>query len=1095
MDSLLPFLIIAGAVFLIRVSYEAGLRKAKQQVATPTATPVSDIYSVAAPITNAYQGTAHPADVTRLPQFVAAAQFIAKSSYSHEELIRYATGDNALISCIALEALSTRESKVELRRLLLQNVNAIGSPWSRYFALRALHLLTPPPSPLILDVLSQLGGDWTEDAYERYTPQFVKEFIQLRLRDGEQLAAADDLSPKAVANIHRALTTLDPQLGAPIRAVVDAAADVLIDVAWLESIGKVWKAADCAIDDIITSPELEAAAAEVEKALSAERRRGVMLVGETGVGKGVLTRMVAHGLHRQGWTIFEAEFNDLLAGQSYIGQFEERLRLLSKQLRGRRVLWLVKDLPALVFAGRHSHNPVGAMDTLLPFLETGEIMLLAATQPPSYEKLVRENARIGAALRSFRIRALTDEATLELAQRWADARRIDEGTPLIAGEVLAEGWQLALQYLGATASPGNLIELLKETHERVRAAGRPIAIEDLIATLESVTGLPAAILDERLGLDLDALRSHFAERVIGQREAVDALVERVAMIKAGLTDPRRPLGVFLFAGPTGTGKTEIAKALAEFLFGSANRMIRIDMSELQSLDSLSRLIGDPDPAVTGGSLVEQVRRQPFSIVLLDEFEKAHPNAWDLFLQLFDDGRLSDRRGATADFRHALIIMTSNIGAAIQTSGRMGFSNEGSAFTNASVRAALDRHFRKEFLNRIDRIVIFQPLARETMRHILKKELDHLNERRGLRNRPWAVEWDGSAIDFLLEQGFTPDLGARPLKRAIDQHLLSPLAMSIVNRSLPTGEQFLYVRSDGEKLAIDFIDANQQESPAGAERAAEVSGYSLQELVLDCRGSAEEIAFIESVYDELQCVVNSDIWRQKKEINLSMTALPEFWQSNDRYKILSDVEYRDRIEAGLETAGSLLARLKRQTTTPGLVERLAQQLFLLQTAVNSMEEAIAWECFLQLDGGESGSNLASMLHGMYVGWARLRGMRIETIVDEGRQKLLSVSGYGAYALLRAEHGIHVLEVPRGDSFDREQTRVRVAQQPTERLPRDAASARSRALEIVKAGDPNLQIVRRYRELPSPLVRDAVRNWRTGRLDLVLAGNFDVITNRD
>ena len=192
-------------------------------------------------------------------------------------------------------------------------------------------------------------------------------------------------------------------------------------------------------------------------------------------------------------------------------------------------------------------------------------------------------------------------------------------------------------------------------------------------------------------------------RIFGQVEAVECLVERVAMIKAGVTDPSRPAGVFLFAGPTGTGKTEIAKTLAEWMFGSPERMIRLDMSELQTPESLDRLLGSLQ-ARHADALVDRIRRQPFSVILLDEFEKAHPNVWDVFLQVFDDGRLTDRKGATADFRHAIIILTSNLGGAIPSGVSLGFGSERQGFDALSVLQVVEATFRKEFINRLDRVI-------------------------------------------------------------------------------------------------------------------------------------------------------------------------------------------------------------------------------------------------------------------------------------------------------------------------------------------------------------------------------------------------------
>ena len=242
----------------------------------------------------------------------------------------------------------------------------------------------------------------------------------------------------------------------------------------------------------------------------------------------------------------------------------------------------------------------------------------------------------------------------------------------------------------------------------------PLTLADVLATITERSGLPASLLDERERLDVDGLRAFFTSRVIGQPEAVECMVERVALIKAGLTDPTRPQAVLLFVGPTGTGKTEIAKALAEYLFGSGDRMIRLDMSEYQNPGSARRMLGDGE--LDDASLVARIRRQPFSVVLLDEFEKAEPGVFDLFLQVFDDGRLSDPRGEAADFRHAVIIMTSNLGAKVVTGG-LGFSPT-TGFAEASVSAAVTRAFRPEFLNRIDRTVVFRPLSRPVMREIL-----------------------------------------------------------------------------------------------------------------------------------------------------------------------------------------------------------------------------------------------------------------------------------------------------------------------------------------------------------------------------------------
>ena len=290
----------------------------------------------------------------------------------------------------------------------------------------------------------------------------------------------------------------------------------------------------------------------------------------------------------------------------------------------------------MLWAGRHRHSPTGVLELILPSIESGEITVAAEVSPRSEEKLVQSLPRVRSAFDRCRVEPTDDEDTLELARRWLDRWKPlgDERTAgeLISEELLREAFQLARQYLGDRASPGNLLDLLKETIRRrvaVASSGElRITTGDFVSTLAHLTGLPSSILDDRERLELPGLREFFQKRVLGQPEAVDCLLERVAMIKAGLTDPTRPLGVFLFAGPTGTGKTEIAKTLTEFLFGSPDRMIRLDMSEFNTQDSLTGILGDDDEFGKGTALVHQIRRQPFSLVLLDEFEKAHPIVWE-----------------------------------------------------------------------------------------------------------------------------------------------------------------------------------------------------------------------------------------------------------------------------------------------------------------------------------------------------------------------------------------------------------------------------------------------------------------------------------
>jgi ATP-dependent Clp protease ATP-binding subunit ClpC len=446
--------------------------------------------------------------------------------------------------------------------------------------------------------------------------------------------------------------------------------------------------------------------------------------------------------------------------------------------------------------------------------------------------------------------------------------------------------------------------------------------------------------------------------VLGQPEAVECLVERVAMIKAGLTDPTRPQGVFLFVGPTGTGKTEIAKTLAEFLFGSPERMIRLDMSEFQTPDALDRILGEQRDTAESTALVNSIRKQPFAVVLLDEFEKAHPQVWDLFLQVFDDGRLTDRRGNTADFRHCVLIMTSNLGATLPHGASIGFSPEQAQFAAGAVERAVGRAFRREFVNRIDRVVVFRPLGRGIMRDLLRKELNDVLRRRGLRTRQWAVEWDESAIDFLLEKGFTADLGARPLKRAIERYLLSPLALTIVNHQFPEGDQFLFVHArGGQSLDVELFRPGcagrfprRQARERANRRRCSRRGGGLRRArtptrinrARRARARSPRCAFSRTFSTRSRIGLKATNGRGEKTARSSKPPRPASGIRPDASACSGSPSTWIASRRGLDTAGSLLKRLggsqqtrDRQHFPADLVARLAHQLYLLDAACRGL----------------------------------------------------------------------------------------------------------------------------------------------------------------
>jgi ATP-dependent Clp protease ATP-binding subunit ClpC len=1103
-----------------------------------------------------FNATTHPRQLLNNESFLRAVGVARAGRETTLSLLANGNGYDALAACMSLEAVARRGDEGEsgfVADAVLRDINGYYY-WPRFFALRALG--AHARGAVLARLLARVNASWRDDM----PMQFLREFVAERTSSGERVTTDEMMSEvrslglgaEQLTDINQTLKELGDLLPEALKDEAERWLEVREASEFVKTFGRVWESdARAAADEgeVFVLDSIAARVAELEAAIKREPARSVLLVGESGTGKTALVRALAERLRAEQWIVFEAGAGEVMAGQTYIGQIEERVQSIVRQIGGRRVLWVVPNFHETLWAGRHRYSPVGVLDLLLPSIESGAVKVIGEVPSEAYEQLLRLRPKLRTAMQTCRVAPLSDEETLELGRRWAKRYgdiKLERGgvavpgaglKPRVSEKTMREALHLANQYLGDKAAPGNLLILLDATRRRMLAEENgfreEVTLDALLVTLSQLTGLPVQILDEREGLDLSELRAFFERRVLGQPEAVDCLVERVAMVKAGLTDPTRPQGVFLFVGPTGTGKTEIAKTLAEFLFGSPDRMIRLDMSELQTWESQARILGEADETSDSAALVNQIRKQPFSVVLLDEFEKAHSAVWDLFLQVFDDGRLTDKRGNTADFRHSVIILTSNLGATLPHGASVGFAQEQSQFAAGSVERAVGRAFRREFVNRIDRVVVFRPLGRGVMRDLLRKELNDVLTRRGLRTRQWAVEWDESAIEFLLEKGFTADLGARPLKRAVERYLLSPLAMTIVNHQFPEGDQFLFVRSasDGEALDVQFVDPDAPEEGSDSSAVAdevetattEARELRLEAVVLDPRGTPEELRVLQLKYDEVAAqVVEDDTWSARKAEALREMQSGDFWSSPARFSVLGAIEYMDRVEAGLDTAGSLLARLRgdRRRLPPDLVGRVAQQLYLLDSACRGLREGHPRDAFLLVTAArEPGTDrarseaFAQRLAQMYKQWAERRRMRFQLFEDGDDSRnnnggasaageyraLIAVSGYGAYTILLPESGTHVFETAQEEKPSRStRATVRVTGQPDEPAGHGANALRQQAERALSeessssTSNAATVVVRRYREEPSPLVRDTARGWRTGRLERVLEGDFDLIT---
>ncbi len=1077
---------------------------------TPDAFNISEIYDIASDMEEFFSNTAHPKDLLDSEDFKQGVKVFNNSKISNNELYGYCTGENVKISCIAYEALNQRGCEADFVDQITANLKN-SYLWPMYFALRILEY---SQKAVIGGALVNAQDWWVE---YKVLAQIFDAFIQERISKGEKPSFEEDLSEQnqdSIYNISQFLNQLDSSPIKPLLEEIEQLKITSLDSAYLNSVGHIWSSTD-QNEIVVEHDYLLKILKQTEETLFKSPGRSVLMVGEPGVGKSSVVNMLAKNLENKGWKIFEASATDILAGQVYIGELEARIQKLIKNLDSKRcIIWYIPNFQQLHYAGKHKYSPTGVIDMILPFIENGKIKIIGEIHPTSNEKLSRDNKNIHASFEIIRLKPLEDNATLKLVKGWIEKIFDKKRDYQINDSTLNEALHLSKQFLNENEAPGNLFSLIKNALRQLLIEGKSkakISTDDLYAALSQITGLPKSILDDQEGLDLNELRDVFRQRVMGQNEAIECLVERVAMIKSGLSDPSRPFGVFLFAGPTGTGKTEIAKALADFLFGSSDRMIRLDMSEFKTVESVDRILGDTQNESDDSALVNQIRKQPFSVILLDEFEKAHPNIWDLFLQVFDDGRLTDKRGNTSNFRHTIIIMTSNLGAAIKVGSNLGFNTSSDGYSIQIVEKAIFKTFRREFVNRIDRVVIFRPLSREVMRKILYNELNLTLQRRGLRNREWAVEWEDSAVDFLLEKGFTHDLGARPLKRAIERYLLSPLALTIVNHQFPSGDQFLFVKSDSKQIQVEFIDPDSsnfeliEEPETQKPLSGQGSDLSLKKIMLEPHGTKIELDFLHSSYLKLENSIKSEHWQNSKEMHFNTMSSAGFWESSERYKTLSEAEYMDRIESGFNTAESLINRSQRSSMPKNLVIRLAQQLYLLNEAYDNLYSKIPKDAFVKITSNPATdadnqilNEFSNKLKNMYLNWAKLRNMKHTILVEEkdrNSQKcssILAFSGFGSFSILRTESGLHVFEFPAKEKrFNRFKIEVQVEPQPE--IPvNNNNDLLVQATEVFENNNPQKTIVRLYREMPSPIVKDSLKKWRTGRLDKVLEGDFDLFS---
>ncbi|RHW33872.1 ATP-dependent Clp protease ATP-binding subunit [Neobacillus notoginsengisoli] len=589
-------------------------------------------------------------------------------------------------------------------------------------------------------------------------------------------------------------------------------------------------------------------------------------VGKTAVAEGLAQQIVNNEVPEilRDKRVMTLDMGTVVAGTKYRGEFEDRLKKVMDEIRqAGNIILFIDELHTLIGAGG-AEGAIDASNILKPSLARGELQCIGATTLDEYRKYIEKDAALERRFQPIRVDEPTAEESVQILQGLRDRYEAHHRVT-ITDEAIEAAVKLSDRYISdrflpdkaidlideagskvrlrSYTTPPNLKELevkleevrkekdaavqsqefekaasLRDTEQRLREQleetkkswkeqqgkeNSEVTVEDIASVVSSWTGVPVSRLAQTETEKLLNLEEILHSRVIGQEEAVKAVSKAVRRARAGLKDPKRPIGSFVFLGPTGVGKTELARALAEAMFGDEDAMIRIDMSEYMEKHSTSRLVGSPPGYVgyeEGGQLTEKVRRKPYSVVLLDEIEKAHPDVFNILLQVLEDGRLTDSKGRTVDFRNTVLIMTSNVGAeALRRNKYVGFNiqdgEQDYKDMKSKVMEELKKAFRPEFLNRIDEIIVFHSLERKHLQEIVTLLSDQLVKR--LSEQDIKLELTKAAKEKISDEGYDPEYGARPLRRAIQKHIEDRLSEELLKGTLLTGQHVIIDVDNGE----------------------------------------------------------------------------------------------------------------------------------------------------------------------------------------------------------------------------------------------------------------------------------------------------------
>ena len=868
--------------------------------------------------------------------------------------------------------------------------------------------------------------------------------------------------------------------------------------------------------------------------------RSVLLVGPSGIGKTSIIYALAERLaQRKKNRLYELSTSLFMSGTRWLGDWQSKAASLLADAQAKSTYLYFSDIWNMPQTGATTNDPATLFDAVRPYLGRAAIRMIGEVTHEQLNTLQRRHD-IGALFQILEVPELEHQQVRDVIAGEAKRIQID-----LDDDALTALVRLPSRFSPTRPPPGNALRLLAQVkdyqEEKSRVNETAEATAEFVEKVFSIySGLPLFIVSSAETRQAAEIRAWFHERLIGQREAIDKVVESIALFKAGLNDPERPLGSFLFVGPTGVGKTELARALSTFLFGSVHRMLRFDLSEYSDGNSIARLVGSIHDPSTPALLVDPVRTNPFQVILLDELEKAHPSVWDLLLPLLDEGRLTPPDGKTVDFRNTIIICTSNVGATEASKPSLGFADGTAGASNeAKVRATLQSEFRPEFLNRFNHICVFHPLEPNDLRTIARLELRRILVRDGITSRNLLVDVSDTALDWVIRHGFNPRYGARALKREIQSRVVMPLAMTLMERAPEPGSMLsVYLKDDRLRVRVtDTPDSKERRQANEPIQLAERRSLSKSDLIsllgdlgVRLTDLAEDLDTSRLLTEQTRLMGGQQdqaFWRDPKAATRELRALDRVNQSLGRLDRLWD--RHKEIEQAFGAAD-----------TRAVLVRIGQQLVQLEASIDrakrelvTMGEDGRWDAIVAIKvvGAEDAMARDLMIQ-TYLDWGKSRRYTLDwvcvplTVHDPA---IVILRGHFAFGYLAKESGVHrirdeernaaarVVVVPWRDDDRAERVRhlehraikgtQAFGQRVKSRLvcPNDLILQSQRTLgenqelacELSSSWDarpPETDVVVRRYQLSPMHVRDAATGWSSGRRDILAPASFNELLIR-